>query len=377
MDDELGELAERLRTATIAHGAPAGKSGYRLLYDPTDHNNHTPGRPLQFSACLATMHTVSAIFWRAFLTPLDSKFISFSISLTIHGLSESRLNRSRQRTTPSTRVQPTNPFPESPSSESSESLFSTPSSVTSHYPREVTSPSRRPPIGDGSPRGSVPLSLAPLQIRQIVSGPVPALIVSSQVLTDSTPPTPTSVRSQGGHRKRPVVLHQKTPPRASRDQKKRPVAPDHEAQPPESGPEPAATEKDKDAYGLEHLTHLVALEDPDKGTKRKIHFHWPGQQGPNNRWYLVVYGREVGVFNDWYVLYVLSDKVRTRLIDLPSRSLVNAAVSGVSGCTQQSVENEGIAYLKFIEALHAHGVCIANNAPPYIANRTPKAGRTR
>ena len=45
---------------------------------------------------------------------------------------------------------------------------------------------------------------------------------------------------------------------------------------------------------------------------------------------------------------------------------MNAAVTGVSGGSQQSVNSEEIAYAKFIEALEAGKVGIANRAHPQI-----------
>ena len=48
------------------------------------------------------------------------------------------------------------------------------------------------------------------------------------------------------------------------------------------------------------------------------------------------------------------------------RGDVLVATSGVSGNSQQCVESETIAYSKFLEALHADDVCIANRAPPYV-----------
>ena len=70
------------------------------------------------------------------------------------------------------------------------------------------------------------------------------------------------------------------------------------------GPEPAEVEAAEvvDYYGLEGHVHLVKLQDPSLATERKIHYHTPGQLGPLRRWYIVRYGRQVGVFNNWYVL---------------------------------------------------------------------------
>lgn len=45
---------------------------------------------------------------------------------------------------------------------------------------------------------------------------------------------------------------------------------------------------------------------------------------------------------------------------------MNAATSGVSGGNQQSVDNEPTAYTKFIAALEAGEVAIANRAAPFI-----------
>ena len=59
-----------------------------------------------------------------------------------------------------------------------------------------------------------------------------------------------------------------------------------------------------DSHGLEARKDLVKLQDPTLPTERKIHYHNPGERGPKGRWYIVRYGREVGVFNDWYVLHV-------------------------------------------------------------------------
>ena len=39
----------------------------------------------------------------------------------------------------------------------------------------------------------------------------------------------------------------------------------------------------------------------DAGCVRAIHTPPRGQRGPKGRWYVVCVGREVGVFNDWYV----------------------------------------------------------------------------
>ena len=45
---------------------------------------------------------------------------------------------------------------------------------------------------------------------------------------------------------------------------------------------------------------------------------------------------------------------------------MKAATSGVSSGNQQGADSEAIAYQKFLEALDAGEVCIANRAPPYI-----------
>ena len=45
---------------------------------------------------------------------------------------------------------------------------------------------------------------------------------------------------------------------------------------------------------------------------------------------------------------------------------MNATVTGVSGGSQQSVNSEEIVYTKFIEALKAGKVGIANRARPQI-----------
>lgn len=46
---------------------------------------------------------------------------------------------------------------------------------------------------------------------------------------------------------------------------------------------------------------------------------------------------------------------------------MNAATNGVSGNSHQGADTEGIAYEKFINALEAGEVCIANRAPPFIS----------
>ena len=57
-----------------------------------------------------------------------------------------------------------------------------------------------------------------------------------------------------------------------------------------------------DYYRLEGHVHLVKLQDPLLAMEHKIHYHTPGQLGPLWRWYIVRYGHQVGVFNNWYVL---------------------------------------------------------------------------
>lgn len=61
-----------------------------------------------------------------------------------------------------------------------------------------------------------------------------------------------------------------------------------------------------DPYGLDRLVDWVRLQDPTLGTQRKI--HRPTTDSTKGKWYIVRYGREVGVFNDWYVLRAVPNK---------------------------------------------------------------------
>lgn len=70
----------------------------------------------------------------------------------------------------------------------------------------------------------------------------------------------------------------------------------------------------EDSYGLEALAHKVKLQDITLETVRKIHYHNPGERGPKGRWYIVRYGREVGVFNDWSVLWIQPNETQLTAI---------------------------------------------------------------
>ena len=119
-------------------------------------------------------------------------------------------------------------------------------------------------------------------------------ILPSHVPPSPRPPTSTSVLTyQRGH----SILPQ------AQSQSRRPKQPNavtyHNI--PES--EPVEVKLNADPHGLQELTELVKLQDPTLETERWIHFHKPGERGPQGRWYIVRYGRHVGVFNDWYIWF--------------------------------------------------------------------------
>jgi len=87
------------------------------------------------------------------------------------------------------------------------------------------------------------------------------------------------------------------------------MAPHHGARRPELRlvEEAAMAEQAKDTHGLRNLAYLVRVQDPTIGTLQEVHYHFPGQRGPRGRWYIILVGREVGVFNDWCVLCILQE----------------------------------------------------------------------
>lgn len=78
-----------------------------------------------------------------------------------------------------------------------------------------------------------------------------------------------------------------------------------------------------------------------------IHRPTRGTQGSQGRWYFVCCGRKVGIFNEWCVCSLMQG-----VLSLPTdRNDVKDATAGVSGCHQQRVDNESLAYTYFKRAL--------------------------
>lgn len=123
------------------------------------------------------------------------------------------------------------------------------------------------------------------------SSPARPHSISVGIPTKVTPPTSLSTLSYTTDRGRSTEAPPRVRPQSSTTQ--------HSAR--ERSP--------SDPYGLGELVGLVNLEDPTLGTERTIRHPRPGAQGTKGKWYIVRYGREVGVFNDWYVLHAVPGKI--------------------------------------------------------------------
>ena len=275
----------------------------------------------------------SVIFWRVSPSSADCEFL-----LLVHAQftpsnpcrpprSGGRRNRTSRNRPPLSKSEPEYATPPSES----------PSLGTASLPRRATTGS--------TPHNLPPTSPEPVHTYRVLGSP--ASIVPTHPV-NTTPPTPTSILSYSDGHERSI----RTPRRGERDRR---VATVHTA--------PVNDDRVVDRQRLVELVHLIKLQDPTIETEHKIHSPRPSSGGTRRRWYVVRYGREVGVFNDWYVLHTLNE---TRLTT-SNRHLVNAATCGVSGGSQESADSEEIGYIRFFDSLNAGMVCIANWAPPYVA----------
>ena len=101
----------------------------------------------------------------------------------------------------------------------------------------------------------------------------------------------------------------------------------------------------EDEYDIEPLLPLVNIDESRMSDGVRVHHPGRGEQGPSCRWYYVTTGREVGVFNNWYVLSSAS-----RQISQHNRETVSALTKGVPENNFSRTGDEISSYKAFTSA---------------------------